>query len=115
VTGKEAVTVSGPRSPVSASLYALGYSLRCLLSVSAVKPMWQLTLYTREGCGLCEEMKGVIHKVGEEVPLELEEVDVDGTPDLKQKFGYEVPVLFINGRKAFKYRLTGTDLRKKLR
>ena len=76
--------------------------------------MWQLTLYTREGCGLCEEMKAVIRKVGEEVPLQLGEVDVDGTADLKEKLGHEVPVLFINGRKAFKYRLTARDLRKRL-
>jgi glutaredoxin len=77
--------------------------------------MWQLTLYTREGCGLCEEMKETIREMRGEVALELEEVDVDRAPDLKEKFGHQVPVLFINGRKAFKYRLTAADLRKKLR
>jgi hypothetical protein len=60
-------------------------------------------------------MKGVIRDVAEEVPLEVEEVDVDSEPDLREKFGGEVPVLFIDGRKAFKYRVAARELKKKLR
>ena len=60
-------------------------------------------------------MKGVVHDVAEEVPLEMEEVDVDSEPDLREKFGGEVPVLFIDGRKAFKYRVAARELKKKLR
>ncbi len=75
----------------------------------------QIRLYTRRDCCLCEEMKGVIRDVAEEVPLEVEEVDVDSEPDLREKFGGEVPVLFIDGRKAFKYRVAARELKKKLR
>jgi len=60
-------------------------------------------------------MKGVVRNVAEEVPLEVEEVDVDSEPDLREKFGSEVPVLFIDGRKAFKYRVAARELKKKLR
>jgi hypothetical protein len=45
----------------------------------------------------------------------LEEIDVDQSPELKERYGAEVPVLLINGRKAFKYRAAAADLRKKLR
>ena len=76
---------------------------------------WQITLYTRKDCCLCEEMKEVVRKVASEFPLEIEEVDVDEVPDLKEKYGNEVPVLFINGRKAFKYRTTERELKKRLR
>ncbi len=75
----------------------------------------QIRLYTRRDCCLCEEMKGVVRDVAEEVPLEMEEVDVDSEPDLREKFGGEVPVLFIDGRKAFKYRVAARELKKKLR
>lgn len=75
---------------------------------------WQLTLYTRANCCLCEKMKEVIRKVAAEIYLEMEEVDVDGAPDLREKYGEEVPVLFINGRKAFKYRATVKELKKRL-
>ena len=46
--------------------------------------------------------------------MEVEEIDVDGVPDLKEKYGNEVPVLFINGRKAFKYRAMVKELKNKL-
>jgi len=75
----------------------------------------QIRLYTRRDCCLCEEMKGVVRDVAEEVPLEVEEVDVDSEPDLREKFGAEVPVLFIDGRKAFKFRVAPRELKKKLR
>ena len=57
----------------------------------------------------------MVRDVAEEIPLKVEEVDVDSEPDLRKKFGGEVPVLFIDGRKAFKYRVAAKDLKKKLR
>lgn len=74
-----------------------------------------LTLYTRRDCCLCEEMKKIIAEVAGGNPPPIEEVDVDSSPDLQQKYGDEVPVLVINGRKAFKYRVTAKELEKRLR
>jgi glutaredoxin len=74
----------------------------------------KLTLYSRKDCCLCDEMKAVVRAVAAKIPLELDEIDVDGSSDLKAKFNDEVPVLFIDGRKAFKYRLTAEQLREKL-
>lgn len=75
----------------------------------------KITLYTRKECGLCEEMKEVVRQVAEEIPLDLEEVDVEGAAQLRERYGHEVPVLFIGGRKAFKYRVTVRELKGKLR
>jgi hypothetical protein len=44
----------------------------------------------------------------------LEKVEIDGNADLEERFGTQVPVLFINGRKAFKYRCTARELRQRL-
>jgi hypothetical protein len=60
-------------------------------------------------------MKEVIRRVAETTPLDLEEIDVDSALHLAEKYGDEVPVLFIDGRKAFKYRLTVGELKKKLK
>ena len=76
---------------------------------------WLLTLYSRKDCCLCEEMKGVVRQVAGRLPLEMEEINVDSAPGLQEKYGAEVPVLFINGRKAFKYRVTEGELRERLR
>lgn len=46
--------------------------------------------------------------------MEVEVVDVDGTDELREKFGNDVPVLFIDGRRAFKYRVTAKELNKRL-
>ena len=74
-----------------------------------------LVIYTRKDCCLCDAMKNVIHQVAAHMALTLEEIDVDGSPQTQEKYGSEVPVLFINGRKAFKYRVTRGELEKKLR
>ena len=77
--------------------------------------MLRVTLYSRHGCHLCEEMRAVVAAVERELPLEVDEVDVDGDPALATAYGDEVPVLFVNGRKAFKYRVDATALRARLR
>ncbi len=77
--------------------------------------MARLTLYTRSGCHLCEDMKAVIHAVADECAVELEEIDIDGDPALRAQYDTEVPVLFVDGRKAFKYRVSARELRRRLR
>lgn len=74
----------------------------------------RLVLYSRSGCCLCDEMKSIIQQVARKTSLVLDEIDVDSSADLQQKYGEELPVLFINDRKAFKYRLTAKELVRKL-
>ena len=74
----------------------------------------KLTLYSRKDCCLCDEMKETIRRVAANIPLQLEEIDVDGAAELRAEYGREVPVLFIDGRKAFKYRATVAQLTRRL-
>ena len=76
--------------------------------------MLTLTLYSRADCCLCEDMKTVLAQVRQDVPFALEEIDVDTEPELQTLYGQEVPVLFVNGRKAFKYKLTVGELQRRL-
>ncbi len=73
-----------------------------------------LTLYSRAECHLCDEMKAVVRDVSRDLGLALEEVDVDTDPELRARYDTEVPVLAINGRKAFKYRVRKRDLLRRL-
>ena len=73
-----------------------------------------VTLYTRPDCSLCEEMKMLLQRAMRRYPLELDEVNIDQDPELRERFGHEVPILFIEGRKAFKYRVTEQELLKRL-
>jgi glutaredoxin len=72
-------------------------------------------IYSRPGCHLCDEMKAVVERVSRSVPLTIQEVDISGDPALEADFGIEIPVLFIDGKKTAKYRITEEELRKVLK
>ena len=74
-----------------------------------------LTLYTRKDCCLCDEMKAAVAAAAKKIPVALEEIDVDTSAELAERYGSEVPVLFINGRKAFKYRVEAKELERRLK
>ena len=76
--------------------------------------MIRLTLYGRTDCHLCAEMRAVVEDVVHDIPAALEELDVDSDPALAAAYGDEVPVLCVNGRKAFKYRVDAPALRARL-
>ncbi len=72
----------------------------------------ELTLYTRADCHLCEEAKATLQPLLAEFGISLREVDVDTDPELRTRFGEEVPVLLLNGRKVAKYRVDVKRLRR---
>jgi glutaredoxin len=73
-----------------------------------------VTLYTRVGCHLCDVAKDVLDEVRRVRPFELTTIDVDSDTELREKYGYEVPVVTIDGRKAFKLRVDAEALRARL-
>ena len=74
----------------------------------------KVTLYTRRGCHLCDEAKQAIDSARRRTPFDYEELDIDADPDLQRLYNEEVPVIAIDGRKAFKYRVTAGELSRKL-
>ena len=81
-----------------------------LLGPPGAAPVIALTIYSRPGCHLCEEMKTVVARVARHVALTLDEIDISTDPALEQRFGLEIPVLLVDGRKIAKYRVTETEL-----
>jgi len=74
-----------------------------------------LTIYSKPGCHLCDEMKAVVMRVAAGFPATVDEVDITSDPALEARYGLEIPVLLIDGRKAAKYRVTEADLTRMLR
>ncbi len=70
--------------------------------------------YTRAGCHLCDEAKLQMRELQKRIPFEYREIDIDRDPELRQKYNHEVPVIFIHGKKAFKYRIDGKQFVKRL-
>jgi hypothetical protein len=75
-----------------------------------------LTLYSRPGCHLCDDMKAIVDRVVRSMPepFTLEEVDISTDPTLDARYGLEIPVLLVNGKKAAKVRVREEDLRRLL-
>ncbi|MFP5235777.1 MAG: glutaredoxin family protein [Acidobacteriota bacterium] len=67
--------------------------------------MHEVIVYSRKGCHLCDVVKETLAQAGGDAEFEWREVDIDGDPELRQRYNEEVPVVFIDGRKAFKYRM----------
>jgi glutaredoxin len=65
----------------------------------------QVVLYTRSGCHLCDDVKASLTRLAGRARFHLQEIDIDTDPELVRRFNDEVPVVFIQGRKAFKYHL----------
>ena len=70
----------------------------------------KVTLYSRPGCHLCDDMKAVIDRVARTVPLTLDVVDISTDADLEGRYSLEIPVLLIDGKKAAKFRVTELEL-----
>lgn len=67
--------------------------------------MVAVTLYTRVGCHLCDDVKDTLERVRRDRDFALSVVDVDTDPALVALYGNEVPVVSVAGRKAFKSRV----------
>jgi hypothetical protein len=76
-----------------------------------------LTIYTRPGCHLCQDMRVIVERVVRDThaTARLEEIDIANDPDLEARYGLEIPVLLVNGRKAAKYRISEKELTRLLR
>lgn len=70
-----------------------------------------VVLYTKESCGLCNEMKDEMRSAGVEELYTLEEVDIVKDAELFARYRYEIPVLFVDGNEAFRHRLTAEEFR----
>jgi glutaredoxin len=74
-----------------------------------------VTLYTRPGCHLCEEAKALIAPMLGEFGATLREVNIDEDAVLRQRYGLDIPVIFIGARKAAKHRVDPAKFRRQLR
>ncbi len=64
-----------------------------------------LTLYTRVGCHLCNEMKQQLDILQQQYEFSLNLVDIDADSYLKLRYGERIPVLAIGEREICHYHL----------
>lgn len=73
-----------------------------------------ITLYSRPGCHLCEQAKAAIAPLLREFDAVLREVNIDEDAILKERYGWDIPVIFIGAHKAAKHRVDLSQFRRQL-
>jgi glutaredoxin len=76
--------------------------------------MHEVLVYSRRRCHLCDVVKHTLHSLENRGTFTWREVDIDQDPELKKLYGDSVPVVFIDGRKAFKYHMSEEDFLRRL-
>jgi glutaredoxin len=70
----------------------------------------RVVLYSAEGCHLCERARAVLAESGEP----FQEVDIGGDPQLEAVYREWLPVVEIDGERAFVYFVDAAGLQRKL-
>ena len=74
----------------------------------------RLTIYSKPGCHLCDDMKSIVHRViaqhSNTHDISIDEIDISTDRDLLDRYGLEIPVLMIDGKKVAKYRVSAAEL-----
>jgi glutaredoxin len=74
-----------------------------------------VTIYSRPACHLCEEAKAQIAPLLKEFGARLTEINIDEDPELRARYDYDVPVIFLGARKTAKHRVDPAQFRRQLR
>jgi glutaredoxin len=74
----------------------------------------KVVLYHAEGCHLCERARAILEQVRKEADFELQEIDIDGDPGLEAQYREWLPVVEIDGERAFVYYVDPAAFRRKV-
>jgi glutaredoxin len=79
------------------------------------EPTIRIDIYSRPDCHLCDEAKEVIERVRCRFPFSIRVINIETDPELEKAYGEQIPVVFINGNKAFKYHVDEAELERKVK
>ena len=76
--------------------------------------MREVVLYTKAGCCLCDDAEEALRLARARVEFTIREVDIESDPALYEAHKSDIPVIEIDGRRAFKHRVTERQLVERL-
>ena len=74
----------------------------------------KIRIYSKPDCPLCDEMTSLVHKVQGKESWEIQHINIESDSVLEAEYREQIPVMFINGRKAFKAHVSEDQLKKKI-
>ncbi|MGE5325536.1 MAG: glutaredoxin family protein [Deltaproteobacteria bacterium] len=76
--------------------------------------MIEVVVYSKPGCHLCDEVKAQLARLRASFNFEEREINILDDPRSFEVFKDDIPVVFINGKKAFKYRLDEKEFARRM-
>ena len=76
--------------------------------------MTTVTIYSRQGCHLCDDAKNVLESLREELNFEIEVINIDENAELIKLYSDQVPVIHIDGIHHDFYKVDPTRFRSSL-
>ena len=74
----------------------------------------KVVVYHGEGCHLCERALAQVRALREEFGFELDEVAIDGDPELEATYRELIPVVELDGERVFTYYVHEAAFRRRL-
>jgi glutaredoxin len=71
----------------------------------------RVTLYSRPGCHLCDDARAVVEQICAELGESYVEISIDDDPDLRRRYGEEIPVTLVDGAQHDFWRVDPARLR----
>lgn len=79
------------------------------------QPLPRVVFYTKPGCHLCEEAEREINAARCDGQYTFEKVNIETDATLLRRYGWEIPVVTINGVVVFKHRLAADEFRQAIK
>ena len=80
--------------------------------LDSIGPVPEVLMYSRPGCGLCDEARAVILAERDRTPFTYREVDVSGDDVLELEFGIRIPVVLVDGVERFEISVDAGEFRR---
>ena len=74
-----------------------------------------VTLYTRADCPLCDEARALLDALADDLGFAVEAIDIDGDRELRNRYGYAVPVVAVAGEEVARAPIRAAALEAALR
>ena len=73
--------------------------------------MAHITIYSKKGCHLCEVAMQKLLEIRQEFQFSLTEIDIEKNEELFEKYKYLIPVIEIDGKDVFTYKIDENKLK----
>jgi len=77
--------------------------------------MLKVEIFSKPDCHLCNVAKDIIFDISKEINLEIKVTDITSNNELFEKFKYDIPVIYINNKIAFKHKVDKDEFIRKIK